>query len=723
MSDDKVRIDPMFASTRTYPEESRGLRSGRVIVAVGVAAFAVGWLFGAASSTPDPDGVAASTTTLPSADTTATTTSVRIVAQESGVVAHLDMALGEAIPGFTDTITLAIWNEEGVDVQRWRPESSTPETLLTFPFEESPFLGPPMLGWPMGLDASGYWHARVLPSDTLVVDSLSPEAVDGFDLATEAPIGEAIGVRVREATWHPSKPGWLAWLETSRGHDPTTATLRMLDVADESAQPAELLEIDLEHDAPAEFRIEWLQSGIQVEIWTWEDDQTESARQVLVDADGTVVAQPEDSWFSAEGPDGTTLWTPNLEFGDSASEPFLLTPDGLQRSPVPGSRAGDRISSAEWSPDGGYLALGLGPPEEGSPLSAVEPARFRVIDLASGTVLVALDVHGYGVSDLEWSPDGRYVAASTEWEDYSTIRIVELGDPDAGIDHRVTEIDTNSMTTGPLLWSTNGRFLLAPAWQEQTDANEILIHDVIKKTTTQIPISGHAVEVRLGDWRPPVDPGGNPSTTLSDDEGLLVGTTEALPLGERTTLPESARLDFLNTVCEGNRCFRDAELYRERVEYTADGIRILDREGEQEGEGGWSTDAPFHVFHGFVNEGDEPLGPGYQVVLYVTRRNGPDLPDERFLLDQTYRYYPDFVLRGETAQCGPDYREQSSVETCEWFVHDFPDGLPAGRYDLWAKWFAPCSKWEELGLEDSCDDPNEVMSRFAGSVNMPFGGW
>jgi hypothetical protein len=46
--------------------------------------------------------------------------------------------------------------------------------------------------------------------------------------------------------------------------------------------------------------------------------------------------------------------------------------------------------------------------------------------------------------------------------------------------------------------------------------------------------------------------------------------------------------------------------------------------------------------------------------------------------------------------------------------------LPAGRYDIWVEWYAPCSAWQDLGLAEACADPGEVSSRFAASVNMPF---
>jgi hypothetical protein len=73
-------------------------------------------------------------------------------------------------------------------------------------------------------------------------------------------------------------------------------------------------------------------------------------------------------------------------------------------------------------------------------------------------------------------------------------------------------------------------------------------------------------------------------------------------------------------------------------------------------------------------------------------------------------------------KCGPGYWDQTDPQPCEWFVHDFPDGLPPGRYEIWVEWQAPCAAWLGLGLADVCGDPDEVTGLFATSVNMPFYG-
>jgi hypothetical protein len=131
----------------------------------------------------------------------------------------------------------------------------------------------------------------------------------------------------------------------------------------------------------------------------------------------------------------------------------------------------------------------------------------------------------------------------------------------------------------------------------------------------------------------------------------------------------------------------------------------------------------FHVRHGFINNSADPLGEEFDVVMYLTRWSGPDPDEGGFELGQTYRFTSDYVLRGSSDECGPTYRTQTEPQTCEWFVHDFPDGIPRGRYDLWAVWEAPCSAWLDLAFTDSCDNPSKVVSLFSSGVNSPFGSY
>jgi hypothetical protein len=189
-------------------------------------------------------------------------------------------------------------------------------------------------------------------------------------------------------------------------------------------------------------------------------------------------------------------------------------------------------------------------------------------------------------------------------------------------------------------------------------------------------------------------------TPLPDIAGALPGDDGQgpLPLGTVTDPPNPDRLDFLFEFC-WPECFRDAHW--------------MDPENPTVGSGVWTAGRPFHVREGFINERDEPLGDGFDVVLYVTRLgDGGDAA--------TYRYTSDHVVRGTSERCGPTYETQTGPATCEWFVHDFAEGLPDGRFAIWAVWEAPCSAWIEMGSTDTCQDPDEVISLFSSGFDAPY---
>ena len=178
-----------------------------------------------------------------------------------------------------------------------------------------------------------------------------------------------------------------------------------------------------------------------------------------------------------------------------------------------------------------------------------------------------------------------------------------------------------------------------------------------------------------------------------------------LPLGSVTGVPESVRLDFLFEFCWGP-CFRDAH--------------FMDPDNPGVGSGVFTAGAPFHVRHGFVNESDGPLGDGFDVVVYATALDEPGEAGGH-AVGATYRYTSDYVIAGTSDACGPTYRDQDGPASCEWFVHEFNDGLPEGRNALWAVWEAPCSAWIDYGFTDSCVDPDEVMSMFSSGFDAPYG--
>ncbi len=190
-------------------------------------------------------------------------------------------------------------------------------------------------------------------------------------------------------------------------------------------------------------------------------------------------------------------------------------------------------------------------------------------------------------------------------------------------------------------------------------------------------------------------------TPLPDIAGARPGDDGGgpLPLGTINDMPNPDRLDFLFEFC-WPECFRDAHW--------------MDPQNPELGSGVWTAGRPFHVREGFINNGPEPLGDGFDVVLYVTGMNGGQ--------ETTYRYTSDYVVRGTSERCGPTYETQTGPATCEWFVHDFAEGLPEGRFAIWAVWEAPCRAWLDLALTDTCADPDEVISLFSSGFDAPYTG-
>ena len=201
----------------------------------------------------------------------------------------------------------------------------------------------------------------------------------------------------------------------------------------------------------------------------------------------------------------------------------------------------------------------------------------------------------------------------------------------------------------------------------------------------------------IGDGDPDVAPPGDNAIAL--DAGV-----PRLALGERTDVPATPRWDFLVTFCDDWGCSRDAQF----VEPVGDGGATAR----------WLADEPFHIRHGFVNENSEPLSDAFDLEVFVTRQEGPDLAGS-YELGQTHRSSTDYVLQVTTDKCGPGYWEQTEASTCEQLVHEFPDGLPPGRYDIWVGWSAPCSAWQDLGFVDTCSDPEQVSVNFSSAVNSP----
>ena len=170
------------------------------------------------------------------------------------------------------------------------------------------------------------------------------------------------------------------------------------------------------------------------------------------------------------------------------------------------------------------------------------------------------------------------------------------------------------------------------------------------------------------------------------------------------SLPDSERLDFLFESCSATACRRDAAFINE--EHTLSN-------------GVWPAYRPFHIRHGFVNQSDQPLthNAGYDLRVYITRLVGPELPAQAFQLDTHYLFFSDYLVRELSDACGPSVALQEEILPCDRFVHEFPEGLPPGRYAFWVEWIAPCSTWP---IADMCTTTFQRISLFASSVESPF---
>ncbi|MGB9358840.1 MAG: LamG domain-containing protein [Acidimicrobiia bacterium] len=397
MADDQVTIDPEFLPPSPGDDQTRHLRAAGVVGVV-VVAFVLGWflrppepiegepdrLNGAASTTFTTEAAevsAASTTTRPS---TTTTTS------EPPEAIRLAMPLGEAMPGFTDVITMEEWTGTGVDVVRWRPSQSAPETIASFGSDD---------GF-AGLDTSGTWYAIQDQNGVLSV-----HRVDGGDAGLVwFPDLQAVGVRVASQAWHDTEPGQLAWLTCSRTPG-GPGTLLGLDVADGTAEPVAVRQVETvcSEDAYAWLQ-QWGDWGYVLGI-----SEGESHESVLLDADGSEINQVGDDsagvWFVAGHPDGS-LWTRHDSSGLRSSS-FLLSSDGQSSMPVPGLAEGEWLDSARWSPDGTRLALSVRQSDDDNPL-------VRIVDPRTAVTIAEIAESDWEIRPEAWSTDSRFLL-SQRW--------------------------------------------------------------------------------------------------------------------------------------------------------------------------------------------------------------------------------------------------------------------------------------------------------------------
>jgi hypothetical protein len=393
VSDDNVTIDPGFRSktdTR-HGGDGPGPR-WMVAVAVLVAVVALGWLV--RSTTPGTtassalDGQAATTTTLGSASSLGPASPEEMSPIRRAVS---DVPLGEAMPGFDNTITALVWRGQGVDVVRWPPSWPGAETIVSF----DPGAG----GSSRGLDASGDWLVETRASSIVVVP------IEG-DVATFR--GETLVGEGTSAVWHDARPGRLGWLTCPTGG--AVASLHTADVTGDLVEPETLPLVDVTCRDAGVWPERWGDWGLLLRT------SEGSGTQVLLDADGTEVARgrlsPDGEWFVGVGPAGTTVWTEGPATGDASS--FLLSPDGADRTAVPGLGEGELLRAALVSPDGSLLAL---VPD----LAASHGSVVRIVVAATGATLAEIEEPSAQVDRMVWSADSRFLVYQ-RWPDTESNR-------------------------------------------------------------------------------------------------------------------------------------------------------------------------------------------------------------------------------------------------------------------------------------------------------------
>ena len=397
MPDGQVTIDPQF-----QPPSPDGGRSGWLrlagVAAVAVVAFILGWLV--RSPTPgEPEATAAAptSTTALTVDTTTSTTRSRPSTTTTTLAERVGLAvpLGEAVPGFTDTLTMVHWDEERVDVLHWRASQPTPETIASFGQGHN-------AGWFVGLDASGRWAAQVTQSGLLTVHPV-PESVDE---QWPERFGEAVDVRVASAVWHDHDPGRLAWVKCSRSVEATeagplgVATLYSFDMT--ATDPGEpVAEVTIDGGCTAGWGVSphvfsWGYEGAR--YWSEADPEGEH----LIRPDGVTVELPADA-ETVVGPNGSAVVIDDSEdMRDRPGESYLLAADGTSRSPVPGLADDEWLDGVLWSPDGSLMAY------QSQPSGGADPV-IRIVELDTGSVVAEVAAPDRESWPVTWSTDGRYL--------------------------------------------------------------------------------------------------------------------------------------------------------------------------------------------------------------------------------------------------------------------------------------------------------------------------
>ena len=390
MRNDHIRIDPEFDA---QPAQDQGRRTAWLLVTALVVCIAFVGLFMVVPSPPEEsDDMAVAASPSPTVATTSAPTSHTVTetppppVSPSSAMTELGEPLSEAIPGFTDQIVMLATPTERFMVTRWSPLERTADVVLSM--DRIAEYG----CWPVGLDVSGDWFARVQRDDTLIVHHV-------LDTPGESARSEAIGLNVGSVAWHETEPGSLAWISCARsGSGPST--LSTLDVADPTAAPISI----------RTFR-QGCQDGIWLERWDDEgalvSNSTDAgSEQLLINLDGATVVLDESSLFSAE------------------------RSEGRNRAAVPGLDDTVPVVDQAVSPDGTFVAAIIEDQWD------TEIPKLCIMDAESGTLVAEVSEHDSDIITMTWSTEGRFLiyelwnfetdSGGLEWYDTATNSITRV---------------------------------------------------------------------------------------------------------------------------------------------------------------------------------------------------------------------------------------------------------------------------------------------------------
>ena len=233
MAEGSVRVDAEFATSHTFPRERNAPRAvGVTAMAIAVAAFALGWVFGVATPPEEVAAPSPASTTTMTWDVTPTT--VVSASLPIAAPARLPSALGAAVPGFADSVTFVVENDRTVDIVRWLPTHPELEILLSIDRAMLAGAAADTDLPPVALDSSGRWYALIDSAGALAVGTI-PTVDDSTDVVQAATIAGGSGELITTPMWNVAQPGQLVWLESSTAGDESVVALRTVDLGGDAA--------------------------------------------------------------------------------------------------------------------------------------------------------------------------------------------------------------------------------------------------------------------------------------------------------------------------------------------------------------------------------------------------------------------------------------------------------------------------------------------------------